>query len=97
MIRALTATSLALGVAASAAFSAEQSVPLNNAPGREAVENNCSACHSLDYVRINSPFLDRKGWQSEVDKMIKAFGADISPQDAAVIVDYLARNYGTGS
>jgi mono/diheme cytochrome c family protein len=97
MICALTARSLALGVAAAAAFGAEQQTSLINAPGHEVVQTNCSACHSLDYVRINSPFLDRKGWQSEVDKMIKAYGADISPQDAAAIVDYLTRNYGTGS
>ena len=47
--------------------------------------------------RTNSLFLDRKGWQAEVDKMIKVFGADIAPQDAAAIVDYLAKNYGAGS
>jgi sulfite dehydrogenase (cytochrome) subunit B len=89
--------SLTLCVAAATAFGAEQPVLLNNAPGREVVENNCVACHSLDYVRINSLFLERKGWQAEVDKMIKVFGAGISPEDAAAIVEYLARNYGIGS
>lgn len=79
------------------ALADEQPVPLKNAPGHEAVENNCAACHSLDYARTNSSFLDHKGWQAEVDKMIKVFGADIAPQDAAAIVDYLTKNYGTGS
>jgi hypothetical protein len=37
------------------------SVPLKEAPGREAVEHNCTSCHSLDYPRTNSPFLDRRG------------------------------------
>ena len=82
---------------ASAAIAEEQPVILKNAPGHEAVENNCAACHSLDYPRTNSSFLDRKGWQAEVDKMIKVFGADIAPQDAAAIIDYLTKNYGTGS
>lgn len=90
------ALALVCGVA-SAALAEEQPVTLKDAPGHEAVENNCAACHSLDYPRTNSAFLDRKGWQAEVDKMIKVFGADIAPQDAAAIVDYLTKNYGTGT
>ena len=83
--------------ATSIALAEEQPVSLKDAPGHEAVENNCAACHSLDYPRTNSVFLDRKGWQAEVDKMIKVFGADIPPQDATAIVDYLSKNYGAGS
>ena len=75
----------------------EQPVLLKNVPGLEVVENHCVACHSLDYPRTNSVFLNRAGWQAEVDKMIKVFGADIAPEDAAAIVDYLTKNYGTGS
>ena len=93
---ALLALLLLVG-SASAVLADEQPVPLKDAPGHEAVENNCAACHSLDYPRTNSSFLDRKGWQGEVDKMIKVFGAAIAPQDAAAIVDYLTKNYGTGS
>jgi hypothetical protein len=37
-----------------------------------------------------------KGWESEVDKMIKAYGAPISAADAKTIVDYLTANYGSG-
>jgi hypothetical protein len=51
-------------------------------------------CHSLDYIPMNSVFLDRKGWEASVNKMVKVMGAPISEQDAAVITDYLARNYG---
>lgn len=82
--------------AASVAYADEQPVLLKNAPGREVVENNCAACHSLDYPRTNSSFLDHKGWQVEVDKMIKVYGAEIAPPDAAAIVEYLAKNYGVG-
>ncbi len=92
----LLAACLALGTALDA-DAGEQPVALKHAPGREVVENNCALCHSLDYPRINAGFLDRKGWQAEVDKMIKVFGADITRSDAAAIVDYLARNYGAGS
>jgi sulfite dehydrogenase (cytochrome) subunit B len=83
--------------AAVPALGDEQPVPLKDAPGHEVVENNCAACHSLDYQSTNSVFLDRKGWQAEVDKMIKVYGAEITPADAAAIVDYLTKNYGTGS
>ena len=52
-------------------------------------------CHSLDYIPMNSLFLDRKGWEASVTKMIKVMGAPIpEADDAAAIVDYLARNYG---
>ena len=83
-----------LGTAAAQAD--EQPVPLKDAPGHDVVENNCAACHSLDYPRINAPFMDGKMWQAEVDKMINVFGAPIAPTDAKAIVDYLTKNYGTG-
>ncbi len=35
-------------------------------------------CHSLDYIPMNSLFLDRKGWEGSVNKMIKVMGAPIS-------------------
>ena len=60
------------------------------------VEGYCNACHSLDYLRINAPFLNRQGWETEVNKMITAFGAPIGPSDAKIIVDYLVANYGSG-
>jgi sulfite dehydrogenase (cytochrome) subunit B len=78
------------------AVQAEEAVALKDAPGRDVVEGYCGACHSLDYPRINARFLDRKGWESEVDKMIKTYGAPIGETDAKTIVDYLAANYGAG-
>jgi sulfite dehydrogenase (cytochrome) subunit B len=86
---------LALGLALNAAAD-EPPVALNDAPGHVVVEKNCAVCHSLDYLRTNAKFLDRPGWQAEVTKMIKVFGAAISPSDRVVIIDYLARNYGIG-
>ena len=50
---------------------------------------------SVDYVGINAGFLNRKGWESEVDKMIKAYGAPIGADDAKTIVEYLTANYGS--
>ena len=79
----------AAGVAAQ-----EKPVPLKDAPGRNMTENLCSGCHSLDYIRINAPFMNRQTWTAEVNKMIQAFGAPIQMNDANTIIDYLAVNYG---
>ena len=73
----------------------EFSIKLRDGPGAELAANNCAACHSLDYIVMNSPFPTRAMWQAEVGKMIKVFGADISDEDAKSIVDYLAKNYGS--
>jgi hypothetical protein len=75
---------------------AEEAVTLKDGPGRDIVQRYCGVCHSLDYLRIHAGFLNRKGWESEVDKMIKAYGAPISAADAKTIVDYLTANYGSG-
>lgn len=72
----------------------EQPVRLKQAPGVEIVEAQCGACHSLDYIVMNSPFLDGAKWHAEVAKMIHAFGAPIEAQDAKAIEDYLKNNYG---
>jgi hypothetical protein len=51
-------------------------------------------CHSLDYIPMNSVFLDRKGWEASVTKMIKVMGAPIGSEDVPAIVEYLSRHYG---
>ena len=77
-----------------AAAAVEKPVSLNPAAGLDKVEANCGACHSLDYVQMNSRFLNAAGWEAEVAKMVNAFGAPITPADAKSIVDYLTANYG---
>jgi mono/diheme cytochrome c family protein len=72
----------------------EKPIALKQAAGRDAVEGNCAACHSLDYIQMNAPFLDAAGWDAEVAKMIKAFGAPIDEADAKTIAGYLKANYG---
>jgi mono/diheme cytochrome c family protein len=83
-----------LGLAAATAFAGEERVRLKEGPGVDKVRQNCVACHSVDYIPLNSPFLDAKGWEAVVTKMTKAFGAPIKPEDAGPIAEYLARNYG---
>jgi mono/diheme cytochrome c family protein len=76
------------------AFAGEDKVILKEGAGVDKVRANCVSCHSLDYIPLNSPFLDRKGWDAVVAKMTKAFGAPIRQEDAAPIAEYLARHYG---
>jgi len=84
----------ALAFAASAVLAGEDKVKLKDGPNADLVRNNCESCHSLDYIELNSPFLDQKGWEAVVAKMQKALGAPIKPEDAAPIAEYLARYYG---
>ena len=72
----------------------DRPVQLKKAPGLDKVEANCQACHTLAYIPMNSPFLNAAGWDAEVTKMIKAYGAPIDDADAKAIVDYLKKNYG---
>ena len=76
---------------------AQETVALKPGAGRDVVETYCITCHSLDYLPMNAPFLDRQGWETEVNKMVKAFGAPIEPTDTKIIVDYLVTNYGRGN
>src|SRR5262249_49910474 len=85
---------LAAGAIAIPAAAEEKPVELKKAPGLDKVEGNCSGCHSLAYIVMNSPFLNAAGWDAEVTKMIKAFGAPIDEADAKAIADYLKANYG---
>ena len=73
---------------------AEQQINLKKALSVDKVEANCQACHSLAYIPMNSPFINTAGWDGEVTKMIKAFGAPIDDADATAIKAYLAKNYG---
>ena len=65
-------------------------------PGSDQINNNCVACHSADHV-LNQPSLSRGAWQEVVNKMITAYKAPVSPDDAKAIVDYLARTKGKGA
>jgi mono/diheme cytochrome c family protein len=71
----------------------ESTLELADAPGREKTAQ-CGACHSLDYIVMNSRFLDLAGWTAVVNKMVNAFGAPISKDDADAIARYLAEHYG---
>ncbi len=80
--------------AALGAHAGEEKVRIKEDAGADKVRQNCNTCHSLDYIRLNSPFLDEKGWEAAVNKMIKGYGAQIRAEDVKPIAEYLGRNYG---
>ncbi len=89
----MRALALLLVFAAGTASAQENKVVLKDAPGRDKAMQ-CLACHSLDYIQMNSRFLDKAGWTASVNKMINAFGAPIAKEDVDAIATYLAENYG---
>jgi mono/diheme cytochrome c family protein len=97
----LTLTTLAsLSVASAYAVPVSYTLPEETAafkPGTnlEVVQNNCTACHSADYVKTQprGEKFKKDFWQAEVIKMIKVYGAPIDDADVGKIVDYLTANY----
>jgi mono/diheme cytochrome c family protein len=80
---------------ATAASAEEKEITLKPGPGRDKVEANCNSCHSLDYIQMNSTFPTAALWEAEVKKMVGAFGAPITDDDAKAILEYLKANYGS--
>ena len=83
-----------LALSAILAQADEQPIPLTDAPGLAEISANCQGCHSLDYVRMNAPFIAPDTWKAEITKMRLAFGAQIDDADTAKILAYLNSNYG---
>jgi cytochrome c5 len=63
-------------------------------PNVEIYSKYCLACHSGRYVSIQ-PRFPKSVWQSEVKKMIDAYGAVIPDADQPLIVEYLVAVRGT--
>ena len=93
-IRTLVFSVAAVALAAGVALAQEKRIEFKDGPGLQQLQANCASCHSLDYIILNSPFLDRAGWDAEVKKMVNAYGAPINAADQAAIIEYLATNYG---
>jgi mono/diheme cytochrome c family protein len=96
-------TCLVLAVSAAAAAGAapiayilpEETASFRPGPNLDVVRNNCTGCHSADYISTQPQGASYKKdfWQAEVTKMIKVYGAPIEETDISKIVDYLAASY----
>jgi sulfite dehydrogenase (cytochrome) subunit B len=73
----------------------EETTTLKPGPNLEVAQNNCTGCHSPDYINTQPRNVKSKKdfWQAEVTKMIKVYGAPIDDADVPKIVEYLAATY----
>ena len=89
---------LALGSANAAPVSyklPDETAAFKPGPNLEVVQNNCTACHSADYIKTQpqGEKFKKDFWAAEVTKMIKVYGAPIDEADVGKIVEYLAATY----
>jgi mono/diheme cytochrome c family protein len=85
---------LVASACAASSWADESEMQIKDGPGAATVRANCSSCHSLDYIQMNSPFMKRSAWEAEVRKMMKVMGAPIAEENVLALVDYLNRHYG---
>ena len=101
MRRIALASFTLIGIAAAASAAPitytlpEETAAFRAGPNLDVVQNNCTGCHSADYIATQprGPKYKRDFWQAEVTKMIKVYGAPIDEADIGKIVDYLAETY----
>ncbi|TAD76303.1 MAG: cytochrome c [Sphingomonadales bacterium] len=65
-------------------------------PGRQAVLENCTACHSPSTM-LQQPKVSRAKWESIVGKMIAIYKAPVDKQAVPAIVDYMVHVQATGA
>jgi hypothetical protein len=72
-----------------------ETASFNPGANLEVVQNNCTGCHSADYIQTQPRGANFKAdfWRSEVNKMIKTYGAPIDEADVGKIVEYLSQTY----
>ena len=88
-----TAGVIAALVFAMPAWADEAAITLRPGPGAETTAATCAACHSVDYIQMNSRFMSPETWKAEVTKMRSVFGAPIEQSIADEILHYLVKNY----
>jgi cytochrome c-type biogenesis protein CcmH/NrfF len=59
--------------------------------GATLIQQRCSRCHPL--TRVTSARHTATEWQTIVNQMIRR-GANLTPDEESVVVDYLAATYG---
>jgi len=67
-------------------------VDLSPGDGLQEVRIYCNTCHSPRYITMQPP-LPAATWETEVNKMNKAFGAGIPEDNTQKIISYLQGHY----
>jgi hypothetical protein len=91
--RALAFVLIVCACAAGPSHAGEENIRLKEGVGRDVTSARCAVCHSLDYIPMVAPAMNRAAWEKSVQKMIDAFGAPVNEQEARSIVQYLGQHY----
>lgn len=94
---AALAVSLAAGAKPVTYTPPVETATLAAGPNLELAQAKCAGCHSVDYITTQPRSFanPRALWTAEVTKMRKVYGAQLTDDEAARIVDYLVATYGT--
>lgn len=92
-IRGLAFALAVCACAARPSLAGEENIRLKEGIGRDVTTARCAVCHSLDYIPMVAPVMDRAAWEKSVRKMIDAFGAPMDEQEARSIIEYLGQYY----
>jgi mono/diheme cytochrome c family protein len=71
-----------------------ETASFRTAPGAEIAMAQCLQCHSAEYITSQPP-LGRDAWKASIAKMRAKYGAAVSPEAEAVLLEYLVATYGT--
>lgn len=73
----------------------EETAQFRPGPNLDVAVANCSGCHSVDYIHTQprGPKFTKDFWTTEVNKMIKVYGAPIEEADIGKIVEYLTTTH----
>lgn len=63
-------------------------IDLPEGPGRDAVIENCTACHSPSTM-LQQPRVSREKWESIANKMIEVYKAPVDEAAIPAIADYM--------
>jgi cytochrome c5 len=61
---------------------------LPSGPNQRTFATSCTVCHSTRLV-MTQPSFPRGKWEEIVHKMVKTFGAPVTPESEAQVVEYL--------
>ena len=68
-----------------------QGQDLPEGPGKDVVIKVCTTCHGVE--NFSGKQYSREDWKSVVETMI-GYGAKVTSEQAEIIIDYLAKNFG---
>ena len=72
------------------AAAAQQATTTDDERGKALVQTKCTQCHGLDEIQAENT--NRAGWLEVVDAM-RTRGAELTNDEATVVVNYLTRTY----